>query len=592
MDIPTPTLGNVTPANPSNSQNSGALSAGQFGNTLPAPAKTPVGPTGVATSDLADQTLGTQKQGVDTLSASVQQHAANKSANGGVLGNRPDISIVDLLNSKGQASDFTTRAKLAAQAGIKDYTGSADQNKQLIGFVNNGSGNQQNGTQVEGTQTTTGTNNGAPIPGPMSGGSSTGIPEQPTTGSPGDVYSTILDITQKQIAEATDGWRSQTQQILNGTFPLNPWQQQSIDATKAKFDEIEHLQMVANKSYEGGVGLASARSGVARQAPKEAMAESAQAVTDGLRRINVLDAEASKTLADLHQSFLDKDYTMINDNYTALRSTLEDKAKAITDLQTRTDKLYTDARDYNEKLREFNLDYQQKQSQFAQTMSLERAKFSAQYAGLIDPVTGAFKPTADPTQLPGVNTLPASLGTGTAAHYFDPAQIADKGLATYLTQAAKQAGFGVVDTSNNKTFNQSLSALSGLDSLIKSGSVDPNAKITDVIGNKKSTSLILRVFGSTQPDNISQVLGAGGASVPNLKDLTLNQAAAYLKSNIYSTMGTNTTAQKYAMNPEMASSDLQTYFTSSPINALAVEKSYSSFPNLTPSQRMQLLNGQ
>ncbi len=173
-----------------------------------------------------------------------------------------------------------------------------------------------------------------------------------------------------------------------------------------------------------------------------------------------------------------------------------------------------------------------------------------------------------------------------------PIFIADKNLATMIGQQGRISGMGVVDTTQNKTFNQSLSALSGLDSLIKSGAVDPNAKVTDVIGNKKSASLVLRAFGSTQPDNIAQVLGAGGASVPNLDTMTMGQAADFLKNSVYTAMGTNTTAQRYAMNPSLASTDLQTYYQSSPINALAVEKSYSSFPNLTPSQRMQLLNPQ
>jgi hypothetical protein len=41
-------------------------------------------------------------------------------------------SIVDYLNSLGQASDYNSRAKLAAQKGITNYTGSADQNLSLL----------------------------------------------------------------------------------------------------------------------------------------------------------------------------------------------------------------------------------------------------------------------------------------------------------------------------------------------------------------------------------------------------------------------------------------------------------------------------
>jgi LysM repeat protein len=45
-------------------------------------------------------------------------------------------SIVDYLNSVGQASDYNSRAKLAAKSGISNYTGTAAQNTQLLGMLN------------------------------------------------------------------------------------------------------------------------------------------------------------------------------------------------------------------------------------------------------------------------------------------------------------------------------------------------------------------------------------------------------------------------------------------------------------------------
>lgn len=41
-------------------------------------------------------------------------------------------SIVDALNQAGQPSDFASRAKLAGTQGIQNYTGTADQNTQLV----------------------------------------------------------------------------------------------------------------------------------------------------------------------------------------------------------------------------------------------------------------------------------------------------------------------------------------------------------------------------------------------------------------------------------------------------------------------------
>ena len=48
-------------------------------------------------------------------------------------------SIVDYLKSKGQDSSFGARANLASQYGIKNYTGSAQQNTQLLNLLRQGS---------------------------------------------------------------------------------------------------------------------------------------------------------------------------------------------------------------------------------------------------------------------------------------------------------------------------------------------------------------------------------------------------------------------------------------------------------------------
>lgn len=45
-------------------------------------------------------------------------------------------SIVDFLNGRNLASDFSSRAKLAAQNGITNYTGTAEQNTQLLAKLN------------------------------------------------------------------------------------------------------------------------------------------------------------------------------------------------------------------------------------------------------------------------------------------------------------------------------------------------------------------------------------------------------------------------------------------------------------------------
>lgn len=51
------------------------------------------------------------------------------------IGSYAGVSIVDYLNSVGQASDFASRQKLAQQQGIQNYTGSSEQNTQLLSLL-------------------------------------------------------------------------------------------------------------------------------------------------------------------------------------------------------------------------------------------------------------------------------------------------------------------------------------------------------------------------------------------------------------------------------------------------------------------------
>jgi len=60
-------------------------------------------------------------------------------------------SIVDYLSSIGQASDFASRAKLAAAHGIINYTGTAAQNTQLLGILRNPQPTTATGTMLQGS---------------------------------------------------------------------------------------------------------------------------------------------------------------------------------------------------------------------------------------------------------------------------------------------------------------------------------------------------------------------------------------------------------------------------------------------------------
>lgn len=85
-------------------------------------------------------------------------------------------SIVDYLKSQGQDSSFNARKDLATKNGIQNYTGTAEQNNQLLGILNGGS------KSPGGSGTTSGPKGGGNSTG-NSGGASGGTSPKTTSGA-------------------------------------------------------------------------------------------------------------------------------------------------------------------------------------------------------------------------------------------------------------------------------------------------------------------------------------------------------------------------------------------------------------------------
>jgi hypothetical protein len=103
-------------------------------------------------------------------------------------------SIVDYLSSIGQASDFNSRAKLAAQSGITNYTGTAAQNTQLLGIISSSKTPAPTApTPTPSQQTTTPTtvapkvNNPTPTPSPAQTPAPAPQPAKPTAYQGGSI---------------------------------------------------------------------------------------------------------------------------------------------------------------------------------------------------------------------------------------------------------------------------------------------------------------------------------------------------------------------------------------------------------------------
>ena len=83
-------------------------------------------------------------QGTNTLVGPSSQPTAGFTPAKTTTNNYGGGSIVDYLNSTGQASDFNTRTQLAGTKGIQNYTGTAEQNTQLLNLLRGGGGTTTN----------------------------------------------------------------------------------------------------------------------------------------------------------------------------------------------------------------------------------------------------------------------------------------------------------------------------------------------------------------------------------------------------------------------------------------------------------------
>jgi hypothetical protein len=143
------------------------------------------------------------------------------------------------------------------------------------------------------------------------------------------------------------------QSVMAGTIPLTAPQQALISSLQTQLSQNESMQTQANNAYTGQVTQAAFRSG-GEYTPAQMAGTIQNAVSVGVARIQQLDNSAAKTIADLEQSFQQKNYDVINKQYDILTKQLDDKAAAVKDTYDTSTKLMQDQRDWSLKIAEFN----------------------------------------------------------------------------------------------------------------------------------------------------------------------------------------------------------------------------------------------
>ncbi len=229
--------------------------------------------------------------------------------------------------------------------------------------------NVQSGTPTSNTSSNTGTSNPSGLTGPSNGTDTVGQANNGLVTTTNDLTGGLQDIQNARDA-LTAKINTQLSSVLKGTFPLTGPQQDLITSLQTQLNQQVAEQKVANDAYTGAVAESGFRSG-AEYTPSQYAGQIANAVSYGVSKIQNLDNSASKTMADLEQSFQKDDYEMITKNYDildkqlaekgdhiktmfdAVTSTLKDQRDFQVKQQEAADKKVQDQRDFDEKVKEF-----------------------------------------------------------------------------------------------------------------------------------------------------------------------------------------------------------------------------------------------
>ncbi len=154
--------------------------------------------------------------------------------------------------------------------------------------------------------------------------------------SENNTYQGAITQSLNDQAAAYNDYKTQVNNLKNGTFPLSGAQQALVDSTAAAFDDA------VRQANLRGAALSSETGGFSNK------------VTQNLGQISNIDSQKAAALAKLEIGFQDEDYKMITDAYNAY--TNAEKTK--TDLLT---SLHKDTVDQADKLRQANLEAQKTQ---------------------------------------------------------------------------------------------------------------------------------------------------------------------------------------------------------------------------------------
>ena len=299
--------------------------------------------------------------------AAPMQNAVNNASQNLVTPSYTGGSVVDYLTQSGQSADFASRAKLAAQNGIQNYTGTAAQNGQLLntlrGSINGlppppsqevntapaviSAKNYQDTANQLGTflannqQMSDAEAQGAQAFAQQQASMQPEVPqEQPVKSAidnriaqetPETMYGQEYAQNLTKLDKATDKWNKMYNDVYAGrqAIPYSKTQKTLLSNQKVLFDETRAQIQKIGESQSLAQQTIDARTGRNRYAPEIAEAALANIQETSARALRINDAEAGVALAQLEQGFNEENLNTMQTAWNNLYTSLTNRQQTI-----------------------------------------------------------------------------------------------------------------------------------------------------------------------------------------------------------------------------------------------------------------------
>ena len=355
---------NTTPeVNNYNTQTGAKLSNGQ--SYTNAEGKTVTQGTPVASSPSLMVTSTASKTNYNNNVASL--NSANKNLTTSAVN---DPSVVDYLNTTGQASDFASRSKLAGTLGISNYTGSASQNTQMLNTLRSNNTNNGASNNTTGANNNNGGGAGGDTPADTTSSSRAGAgaitavstntnPDGSSTVTNSDGSYTIKDVdgssyslpsgmdpsigkalhdkevsANNDIATAKSTLDAATALLNSDITGTNPAAMATASNIKSQYDVLIKQMQAKNKILLGSYAINATRSGSLQYANDMESNVMSSELDAANGRIADLTTKMNNAILKSNQAFEAGDVKALADAQTEYNNSKKDAQTALVNLST------------------------------------------------------------------------------------------------------------------------------------------------------------------------------------------------------------------------------------------------------------------